>query len=592
MVAPHYDVAVIGAGLAGLSFVRQLLLTADKKVLLLDKRSQVPGARQKVGESTVQVGGYYLSKVLDLQEHLLREHYLKYNLRFYWKNPERENRCFEDYSQCYIRPVSNIAGYQVDRNKLEAEMLRLNREHPGCTFHAPAADLEVSLSEQGAEQGPHSLRYKTGGHKVAATAGWVVDTTGRGKFLTRRLGLARPNPIRHGSSFLWVDGLVDVEKLTDLSPAQVRVKRDRDMLGHLPLWLATNHFVGEGFWFWIIPLQGKTSLGLVYDKQLFDGEQVSTPRKLMDWVCREFPLFVRDLPHRKVLDHGMFKDFSYDCAQTLSESRWALSGEAGRFSDPLYSPGTDLIGLHNTLIIDAMLGKQSELAAKVPLYETLMRSLYEAYVPSYAVSYDVLGDAEAFTLKYCWELTIYFAFYVFPFINDLFTNRRFIRPYLSKLSRLGPINRNLQTFISAYYQWKKTERQPAQEQVLFDFMKVPSLRAAESTFYRVGLSADEALDVLDAQLANLKELARFIVAHVGSMVLADESLLTNRAFIESIDLSKVRFDPDELRSAYPRFARNTEKYEWTFDPCALRPFRPESRCEPAMETALQTITRG
>jgi hypothetical protein len=56
---------------------------------------------------------------------------------------------------------------------------------------------------------------------------------------------------------------------------------------------------------------------------------------------------------RKILDHGSFKDFSYGCVQTIHPSRWAISGEAGRFTDPLYSPGGDLISVYNTLITDA-----------------------------------------------------------------------------------------------------------------------------------------------------------------------------------------------------------------------------------------------
>ena len=113
--------------------------------------------------------------------------------------------------------------------------------------------------------------------------------------------------------------------------------------------------MGEGYWFWVIPLQGKTSLGLVYDHTIFPRERVATPQKLMAWVCQEFPLFARDLPSRKILDHGSFKDFSYGCVQTIHPSRWALSGEAGRFTDPLYSPGSDFIGFYNTLITDAIL---------------------------------------------------------------------------------------------------------------------------------------------------------------------------------------------------------------------------------------------
>src|SRR5882724_11541466 len=137
----HYDVVIIGAGLAGLSLSRQLLLNSEKRILLLDKRAFVPPLHQKVGEATVQLSAYYFSKVLDLEEHLLREHYLKYNLRFYWKTAGRNNRCFEDYSQFYIRNVSNIATYQLNRNEVEREMLRLNLTNPNFDFRAPIADL-------------------------------------------------------------------------------------------------------------------------------------------------------------------------------------------------------------------------------------------------------------------------------------------------------------------------------------------------------------------------------------------------------------------------------------------------------------------
>ena len=124
----RYDVVIVGAGLAGLTLARQLLLTAgDRRILLLEKRAAIPPEGQKVGEATVQVSGYYLSKVLDLEEHLLREHFLKYNLRFYWKSA-KDPASFENYSQSYIRQFSNIATYQLDRNTLEGELLRLNLE--------------------------------------------------------------------------------------------------------------------------------------------------------------------------------------------------------------------------------------------------------------------------------------------------------------------------------------------------------------------------------------------------------------------------------------------------------------------------------
>jgi flavin-dependent dehydrogenase len=572
----HYDVVIIGAGLAGLSLARQLLLNSRKTILLLEKRAAIPMALQKYGEATVQLSAYYFSKVLDLEEHLLREHFMKYNLRFYWKTEGKENSRFEEYCQSYIRNLSNIATYQLDRNKLEGEMLRLNLEESNFTFQTGISGLNVSLSDDG----PHSVTYQVGDEHAGATADWIVDTSGRGKFLAHKLGLAKQNPIRHGAHFFWVEGLVNLDKLTDLSPREIRLKKDRAAIGHLPFWLATNHFCGEGFWFWVIPLQGKTSLGLVYDNRLIQREQIASLPQLIDWICTEFPLFARDLPFRKVLCHSALKDYSHDCIQTISAARWAMAGEAGRFTDPLYSPGGDLISLYNTLIVDAILTDDSnDLPEKTRLYEQLMKSFYEAYVPSFAVSYYALGDQEAMTLKYTWELAIYFSFYVFPFINDLFTNRRFIVLFVKRFSRLGQVNRNLQEFITGFYHWKKGHCTRTDRPIFNDFMEIGALRVAESAFYRVGVTVNEAREVLDEQLANLMELARFVVAHVHSVVLGDRAIVTNRSFVESIDLDDFCFNESRMRERYAIHAEDTEQYVWAFDPSALDRFRT-SRCAP------------
>ena len=354
------------------------------------------------------------------------------------------------------------------------------------------------------------------------------------------------------------------------------------MVGHFPLWLATNHFVGEGFWFWVIPLHGKTSLGLVYDRKLFDGTQVDSAEKLIRWVCREFPVLARDLPQRKILDHGLLRDYAYDCSQTISSSRWAMSGESGRFSDPLYSPGTDLIAFHNTLILDAVLTPdKKQLEKKISLYETLVRSLYQAYIPSYELSYDVLGDQEAFILKYTWELAVYFTFFVFPFINQLFTNQEFILPFLAKLARLGRINANMQSFLSGFYQWKKGQEQPMGDPIQFDFTQIGALKKSEMLFYQVGVSAEEALDLLDEHLASLKEFARYVVAHVASRVVGQKALLTNRAFIETIRLNQFSFDPELFQSNWSGASLQPKQIKWSFDHQVLSRFCPESSQEEA-----------
>jgi hypothetical protein len=391
--------------------------------------------------------------------------------------------------------------------------------------------------------------------------------------LARKAGLERRSQIRHGSFWLWVDGLLNIETLTDSTPRQIRLNPARRAIGHLPFWLATNHFCGEGFWFWVIPLHGRTSLGLVYDRERVPYAEVCTVEGMIDWVCRQFPLFARDLPHRRIVDRGGYASFAHDCAQTLSSDRWAVVGEAGRFSDPLYSPGGDLIAFYNTLVADAIQTDTSErLPDKLRLYESLARAFYESYVPSYAVSYDTLGDQEAFSLRYTWELAVYFAFYVFPFINDLFSDPTFGTGYLRRLGRLGPLNRGLHRFLSGYYHWKKSAgRVGAVAPVYYDFMESGHLRSAETCFYKVGLSSEEARRVLDEQLVQLEELARFVVAHVAWAATGDPRARSS-AFVRGIEFEELGFDIEQLNARLAALPQDSPPHAWALPTPCLRRF--------------------
>ncbi len=567
------DVLILGAGLAGLSLARQLLLGGVESVLLLDRR-EIPPKKQKVGEATVQMSGYYYSRVLEMEEHLLRKHYLKYNLRFWWKTPGFEDRA-EGYSQSYLRQISNIATYQIDRNVFEQGLHEACTGDPRFSFAAPISSLEVDLNNATeVADGRHSYRFTdAAGEQVEGTARWVVDASGRWRFLAKKLGLMTESPIRHGTSFVWVEGLLDAEKLTDLSEPEIRLRPDRRQTGHMPFFLATNHFCGDGYWFWTIPLHGKTSLGLVYDVEKVDRHEVNSAEKLIDWVCRTFPAFARDLPFRKHFDHSGFVSFAHDCKQMISPDRWALAGEAGRFSDPLYSPGGDLISTHNTLITDAILRTPTQelLTTKARLYETLARAIYEGYVPSFAVSYNTLGDQEAFSLRYSWELAIYFFFYVFPFINDLFTNLTFLPLYLRRFSKLGPMNSSLQKFLADFQRWKfAANLPPPAAPVFFEFSTIGPLKESQEYFYEIGVHPVEARDLLDRALVRLDIQSRHAVAQVASTVLGTEEVLRSRAFAERLDVNNLRFDPEELAQLWAETKDVPGEMDWGFCPMALR----------------------
>ena len=81
----HYDVAVLGGGLAGLTIAIQLKRERpDTRVLVTDKRAEpAPEAAFKVGESSVEIGAYYYREMVGMRDHLEKYQQRKLGLRFF-----------------------------------------------------------------------------------------------------------------------------------------------------------------------------------------------------------------------------------------------------------------------------------------------------------------------------------------------------------------------------------------------------------------------------------------------------------------------------------------------------------------------------
>ena len=108
--------------------------------------------------------------------------------------------------------------------------------------------------------------------------------------------------------------------------------------------------------------------------------------------------------------------------------------------------------------------------------------------------------------------------------------------------------------LQQYFHWKKAHREPNTEQIFFDFYEIQSLMTAEQTFYKIGVSIDEARMVLEEQLVNLTTLARYIVAHLYAMVLDEPTAVTNKSFVTSIELDRLSFNPNQMAADYAAHA--------------------------------------
>src|SRR5690348_12627334 len=79
-----YDVAIIGGALSGAATA--ILLLKERpglRVLVIEKASAF---NRKVGEATVEVSTYFLTRCLGLTEYLNESHLVKQGLRFWFAN--------------------------------------------------------------------------------------------------------------------------------------------------------------------------------------------------------------------------------------------------------------------------------------------------------------------------------------------------------------------------------------------------------------------------------------------------------------------------------------------------------------------------
>src|SRR5262245_55663711 len=128
----RFDVAICGGGLAGLTLARQInMRMPELKVLVIDKHARpLPIACHKVGESSIEGGATYFSKVLGLQSYLQKHQLPKLGLRFFWGSGKLplERRCEYGISEFPGDPT-----VQLDRGTFESDLRDL-AEKTGSTL--------------------------------------------------------------------------------------------------------------------------------------------------------------------------------------------------------------------------------------------------------------------------------------------------------------------------------------------------------------------------------------------------------------------------------------------------------------------------
>lgn len=404
-----YDVVICGGGLAGQTLARQLRLSMPERSLaVVDRLTRpLPNAAFKVGESTTEAGSYYLTHTLDLVDYFDQQHLRKLGFRFFFGGPTDR---IQERPEFGLTKFQTVRSYNIDRGMFENDLRQFNVE-AGITMLEGYTLEDITLADG---EGCHTITLTRLDSNVSAgephttpqealhqlQARWVIDATGRRRYLQRKLNLTKPGVSPCSSSWFRLPGRIDVDDLVS--------EHETDWHERVPgklRYYSTNHLMGTGYWVWLIPLStDSTSIGIVTN-DLHPFETYNTYERTLQWLRQYEPKLAAHIHGLEPMDFRCMRHYTYTSRQVFASQRWACVGEAGVFSDPLYSPGTDFIALANSMVTEMV--RQDFAGTLTPQtvhnYNQTLLALNDAITHNIHLSYPLFGKPAAIAAKVLWD---------------------------------------------------------------------------------------------------------------------------------------------------------------------------------------------
>lgn len=462
-----YDVTIIGGSLSGASTALMLRQENPELRVLIVESS--PRFTRRVGEATVEVGGFFLGRILGLTEFLNETQIVKQGLRFWFANAETQS--LPESSEIGPRYLSRLPSYQLDRSILDEEVLRR-----AC---AAGAELRRFVRVRKVELVPGGLQVltvKEGEDTTTIRSRWIVDASGVASMLPRQEGWWKSNT-EHPTAAVW--GRWKNVKHWD----------GRELATQYPEWAAasygirgtaTNHIVGDGWWSWWIPLKGgDVSIGIVMDTRLVEWPH-GGPRngEKMRAFLSQHPVARELLVDAEWTEKDVHwrRNLSYT-SSTCAGDGFVIVGDAAAFLDPLYSPGIDGIAFTTIGAVEVITGSRTNRPApeRIANYDRMVAQYYQRWFEAlYKDKYHYIGEYDLMKIAFLLDLGLYYLGVVAkPYLNGrdaMLTlpfsdrpswsaflvmrlyNRRFatIARRRRRLHRLGRHNRGQQFFLKSY----------------------------------------------------------------------------------------------------------------------------------------------
>ena len=411
-VAPRsFDVVVCGGGIAGLLLARHIRRDLPElAVTVVEKIARpLPDACHKVGESSVELAAHYFNR-LGLADYMRERQLLKWGIRFFPGGGDLPLHLRTEIGPCAEPPLKS---YQIDRGRIETD-LREMLEQDGVTLIEGARVTAIELAPGDA---PHTVRYEKDGATHELRPRWVVDATGRQALIRRQQKLTRGSQHTASSGWFRIEGDFDINEMVPKSEVEWHQRPCTAQRR-----LSTNHFMGDGYWCWVIPLStGYTSIGVVIHEDTHDYHNIAGLDRTLAFMEKHEPHLLAAIRKYEIKDFLCLRNYSYAVAKAWSPDRWAMVGEASAFADPLFSPGGDFIAFANSFTVEMMRTDLAggDLDKKAMMVNVQFRSIQNASMRLFRTASPIYGHPSAMSYKVFWNNFAYWSFTCQYFQQDV-----------------------------------------------------------------------------------------------------------------------------------------------------------------------------
>ena len=425
-----FDVVIMGAGFAGNCQARHLLLKVpDLKIAIIDPRPIERSAKdQKVGESTVEITAMFLARELGLQDYLLENHVPKYGLSFHWPKDLAQTATTEDYYNIWVNRTPSIDSFQLNRAKLERDLLKMNREMGATFINGRVTDFSLAANDN-----LHHVSIKVDDSKLVLKAKHLVDAAGRKFLIGKKTENLTFDPqdlcgINTGSIWLRVKN-PDLKIFDD--------RHDFNTRGASRIY-TTNHWFGHGHWLWMFPMDienQEISIGLIHHQNIIPSQDINNIEKLKAFLKANHRVLYDLVESGEIVDLKYLPRLAHISKELISPDNWYILGDAGYMFDPFYSPGLVLTSMAIETVtetIRAKLANEADAAEKQYLYNEFLVQYQKRYTTLYQRHDKHLGNASIMSWRIYMENMFWFGIIVPMYVGKWFLDFRFLKPFIAR----------------------------------------------------------------------------------------------------------------------------------------------------------------